>query len=162
MVEFFELPLNTISASHPRRRGFFPSALRVKRGTASLVNPIFQTSIKDVNLLFEILLSGLTFEDGKGSFSVHDEELASLRQTHKLEVICEDVLPRTLAEVRRLTSTLVQGVGHLTREDFERIVLTLVYTAQQMVQSSTVYQREAWAESFISLYKVVKQDLTNR
>ncbi|XP_036441406.1 protein FAM180A-like [Colossoma macropomum] len=153
---------NSISATYQRRRGFFPSAFRVKRGTASLVNPIFQNSIKDVNLLFEILLAGLEFEDELGLFSVHDEELASLRQTHKLEVICDDILPKTLPEVRRLTFALVQGVGALRRKDFERLVLTLVYTAQQMAQASTAHQRDAWAESFISLYNAIKQDLTSQ
>ncbi|XP_017542176.1 protein FAM180A-like [Pygocentrus nattereri] len=153
---------NSISATYHRRRGFFPSALRVKRGTASLVNPIFQNSIKDVNLLFEILLAGLQFEDERGLFSVHDEELASLRQTHKLEVICEDIVPKTLPEVHRLTSALVQGVGALTREDFERLVLTLVYTAQQMAQASTAHQRDAWAGSFTNLYNAIKKDLSSQ
>ncbi|KAI4886723.1 hypothetical protein NFI96_014779 [Prochilodus magdalenae] len=151
---------NSISATYHRRRGLFPSALRVKRGTASLVNPIFQNSLKDVNLLFEILLAGLQFEDEHGLFSLNDEELASLRQTHKLEVICEDVLPKTLPEVRRLTFALVKGASALRREDFERVVLTLVYVAQQMAQASTTHQRDAWAETFTSLYKAIKQDLT--
>ncbi|KAL7878627.1 hypothetical protein AOLI_G00096010 [Acnodon oligacanthus] len=113
-------------------------------------------------MLFEILLAGLQFEDEHGLFSVHDEELASLRQTHKLEVICEDIVPKTLPEVRRLTSALVQAVGGLTREDFERLVLTLVYTAQQMARASTAHQRDAWAESFTSLYKAIKQDLSSQ
>ncbi|XP_072551856.1 protein FAM180A-like [Salminus brasiliensis] len=152
---------NSVGAAYPRRRGFFPSALRVKRGTASLVNPIFQSSVEDASLLFEILLAGLQFEDEHGLLSVHDEELASLRQTHKLKVICEDILPKTLPEVRRLTFALGQGVGALRREDFERTVLTLVYTARQMAQANTAHQRDAWAESFISLYKAIKQDLTS-
>uniref|UniRef100_W5K0H5 Uncharacterized protein n=1 Tax=Astyanax mexicanus TaxID=7994 RepID=W5K0H5_ASTMX len=112
----------------------------------SLVNPVLQNSIEDANLLFEILLTELQFEDERSLLSVQDEELASLRQTHKLKVICEDILPKTLPEVRRLTFALGQGVGAFKKEDFERIVLTLVYAARQM--------------SFISLYKAIKQDLT--
>ncbi|KAG9273065.1 protein FAM180A-like [Astyanax mexicanus] len=147
-----------VRAAYPRRRERWYS--RPAR-TASLVNPVLQNSIEDANLLFEILLTGLQFEDERSLLSVQDEELASLRQTHKLKVICEDILPKTLPEVRRLTFALGQGVGAFKKEDFERIVLTLVYTARQMAQANTGHQRDAWSESFISLYKAIKQDLTS-
>lgn len=125
-----------------------------------MVNPTFQNSIEDVNLLFEILLAGLQFGDEHTLFSVQDEELASLRKTKKLEVICEDILPKTLSDIHRLTSDLSNHMGHLRLEDFERTVLTMVYTAQRLANATTGQQRDLWAESFVSLYRAIKLDLT--
>lgn len=89
-----------------------------------------------------------------------DAELASLRKTQNLEVICVDIIPRKLKDIFRLISDLSNHNGHLHQDDFERTLLTLVYTAQQVVNSTTLYQRDVWAESFVSLYKAIKQDLT--
>ncbi|XP_030646859.1 protein FAM180A-like [Chanos chanos] len=145
-------------AAHHRNQALYPPALRMKRGMA--LKPIFQNSISDVNLLYEILLTGLRFEDEQGRFSVPDPELASLRQTQRLETICKDVLPKNLSSVRRLTSDLSQRGGTLQHDDFEYAVLTLLYTAHQMAKASTLHQRDAWAESFVDLYRAIKTDLT--
>uniref|UniRef100_A0A8C3G5W8 Protein FAM180A n=1 Tax=Cyclopterus lumpus TaxID=8103 RepID=A0A8C3G5W8_CYCLU len=142
---------------------FLPSLIltvKIKRGATSLPRPTFHNSIADVHLLFEILLTGINFE-ASGEFSVQDAELASLRKTRNLEVICEEIIPKKLSDVFRLISGLSHHIGHLHQEDFERTLLTLVYTAQGMVNSSTEHQRRMWAESFVSLYKFIKQDLTD-
>ncbi|KAK2847967.1 hypothetical protein Q7C36_009649 [Tachysurus vachellii] len=152
----------SLCAAHQRYKGLYPSAFRVKRGAAPLVNPVFQKSVSDVNLLFEILLDGPQLEDEDGQFLVWDRELASLRKTHKLEVICENIIPKTVPEVRRLIFALAQGNGVLRREDFERTVLTLVYTANKIAQANTAHQKDVWAECFINLYKAIKHDLTLR
>ncbi|KAM6946102.1 protein FAM180A [Aplochiton taeniatus] len=143
LVVIFYLNIN-ICASQHRNKGLYPSAVRVKRGMASMVNPVFQNSLEDVNLLFE------------------DAELNSLRRTNKLEVICQDVVPKKLTDIRRLTNDLGQHIGQMRNEDFERTVLTMVYAAQQMANSTSNHQREMWAESFVSLYKAIKLDLTEK
>lgn len=51
-------------------------------------------------------------------------------------------------------------MGHLRLEDFERTVLTMVYTAQRLANATTGQQRDLWAESFVSLYRAIKLDLT--
>ncbi|XP_056137760.1 protein FAM180A [Lampris incognitus] len=142
-----------------RNKALFPS-VRVKRGMLTMLNPTFLKAIDDVNLLFEILLSGLQFGDSSRQFSVNDAELASFRKTRKLEVICEEIVPRKLTDIRKLTAHLSNHFGHLHQEDFERTLLTLVYTTQQLVNSTTNHQRDIWAESFVSLFKAIKQDLT--
>ncbi|XP_022605638.1 protein FAM180A-like [Seriola dumerili] len=142
-----------------RTKALFPAASRIKRGVAHGVNPSFHNSFDDVHLLFEILLAGVHF-DANGEFSVKDAELASLRKTRNLEVICEETVPRKLTDIFRLISGLSNRIGRLHQEDFERTLLTLVYIAQQMVNATTEHQRDVWAESFVSLYKAVKQDLT--
>ncbi|XP_039665092.1 LOW QUALITY PROTEIN: protein FAM180A-like [Perca fluviatilis] len=135
------------------------SASRIKRGVASAVNPTFHNSFEDVHLLFEILLDGIHFENS-GEFSMQDAELASLRKKKKLKAICEEIIPRKLTDVWRLISGLSNHIGHLHQDDFERTLLTLVYTAQEMANSTTEHQRDAWTGSFVSLYKAIKQDLT--
>ncbi|KAM9854297.1 protein FAM180A-like [Aulostomus maculatus] len=139
-------------------QALFPAASKLKRG-ASEGDPIFLNSFDDAHLLFEILLAGIHF-DTDGEISVRDAELASLRKTQTLEIICEDIIPRKLSDVLRLISDLSSHLGHLHQDDFERTLLTLVYTTQQMVSSTTKHQRDVWAESFVSLYKAIKQDLT--
>lgn len=91
---------------------------------------------------------------------MQDAELASLRKTRTMEVICEEIIPRKLTDVFRLISGLSNHIGHLHQDDFERTLLTLVYTAQGMANSSTEHQQGLWADSFVSLYKAIKQDLT--
>ncbi|XP_066580695.1 protein FAM180A [Amia ocellicauda] len=146
------------SANHGKNKALYPSALRVKRGTVTLLNPTFQTSLEEVNLLYEILLTGLQMENKYSQFAMKDEELASLRKSKKLEVICQDILPKTITEIRRLTSALSKHLGLLKKDDFERTVLTMVYTAYRLEQSNG-HQRDIWAESFVNLYKAIKEDL---
>lgn len=90
---------------------------------------------------------------------IPDEELASLRQVHKLEVVCDDVLPKRLSDIRRLTVELSRRQRPLTPEDFERTLLTLVYSAQTLAQLSSQQQREAWTEAVVQLFRAVQKDL---
>lgn len=94
-----------------------------------------------------------------GELSVEDAELASLRKTQNLEVICEEIIPRRLPDVVELISNLSDHAGPLHQDDFERTLLTLVYTAQQVADSTDEHQKDVWMESFVSLYKAIKQDL---
>ncbi|XP_068170115.1 protein FAM180A-like [Antennarius striatus] len=137
----------------------FPAANRIKRGATNVDNPNFHTSFNDVHLLFEILLTGAQFESS-GEFSMRDAELASLRRARNLKVICEEIIPRKLTEIVRLNSELSNQISPLHQDDFERTLLTLVYTAQQMVESTNEHQKHLWTESFINLYKAIEQDLT--
>ncbi|XP_034031527.1 protein FAM180A-like isoform X2 [Thalassophryne amazonica] len=141
-----------------RRKVLFPAASRIRRDVASGLNPTFHNSFDDVHLFFEILLAARF--DTSGEFLVKDAELMSLRKTRKLEVICEEIIPRKLTDILRVTSELSHYHCRLDQENFERILLTMIYAAHQMVNSSTEYQRDVWAESFVTLYKVIKQDLT--
>ncbi|XP_067111003.1 protein FAM180A [Osmerus mordax] len=151
--------VSVVAASQHARKALYPSASRVKRGTYSLVNPTFHTSVDDVKLLFEILLAGLQVEGENRRMLIPDAELASLRRVNKLEVICEDILPKSLPEVRRLTSLLSQQRGHLSRQDFERTLLTMVYTAQTRAKAVSAHQKALWNDALLLLFKAIKRDL---
>ncbi|XP_041637119.1 protein FAM180A [Cheilinus undulatus] len=148
-----------LEAAQHHRKALYPSAYRIKRGTYSLINPTFQQSMEDVNLLFEILLAGLQIEDDGHNMWIPDEELASLRSVEKLEVICDDVLPKKLSDIRRLIEELSQRRQRLSPQDFERTVLTLVYSAQTLAKIRDKQQREAWMDSMVQLFKAVQRDL---
>uniref|UniRef100_A0A8C3GBY4 Family with sequence similarity 180 member A n=1 Tax=Cyclopterus lumpus TaxID=8103 RepID=A0A8C3GBY4_CYCLU len=138
----------------------YPSAYRIKRGAYSLIDPTFLHSEEDANLLFEILLAGMQIPGGGHDMQIADEELASLRSVVKLEVICEDVLPKRLSDIRRLTAELARRRRPLSWPDFERTMLTLVYAAQTLARSGSRQQREAWADAVTQLFRVLQKDLT--
>ncbi|XP_062860087.1 protein FAM180A [Trichomycterus rosablanca] len=147
----------SISAALQWRKALYPSAYRIKRGTPALLNPSIQKSVEDANLLYEVLWTGLYEEEGV--LHIADGELASLRRLKPLKVVCEDVLPRTLSDIRRLCHQLEQQRSHLSSEDFERTVLTMVYTVQRLAKSSQGHQRELWGDVLLQLYKSIKKDL---
>lgn len=90
---------------------------------------------------------------------IPDEELASMRSVKKLEVICDDVLPKKLSDIRRLMVELTRQRQSLNLQDFERTVLTLVYTTQKLSQISNQQQREVWTDALIQLFRALQKDL---
>lgn len=102
-------------------------------------------------------MAGIQVEHN-GAFSVNDAELSSLQKKKTLDVICEEIIPRNLTDISRLIVDLSSHVGALHQDDFERTLLTLVYTTQKLV-SSVDDQRKIWAKTFVGLYKAIKKDL---
>lgn len=105
----------------------------------------------------QFLLGELEIDDDL-KITVKDEELASTRKAITFDTLCNDVIPKSITEIRRLSSRLSGYPGMLKKEDFERTVLTMVYTAYRTAQSQG-HQKDSWAESFINLYKLVMHDL---
>lgn len=101
----------------------------------------------------------MQIQDATGIMLIPDEELASLRSVEKLEVICDDVLPKSLSDIRRLTAELAQRRQPLRRQDFERTVLTLVYSAQTLARLTNQQEKEAWTDAVMQLFRVVQKDL---
>ncbi|KFQ26994.1 Protein FAM180A, partial [Merops nubicus] len=135
----------------------FPAAQRVKRSSAAFLNPVLQNSLEDVVLLYEFLLAELDIDKGQ-RISIKDEELASLRKAAEFDIVCNEIIPKSITEIRRLSSRLASYPRMLKKEDFERTVLTMVYTAYRAAQTQG-HQKDSWAESFVSLYKALKHDL---
>lgn len=79
-------------------------------------------------------------------------------KTRNLKVICEEIIPRNHADILQLIYGLSNQNGPL--EHFERTLMTMVYTTQQMVNTTGEHQQGVWEESFVNLYKAIKQDLT--
>lgn len=107
----------------------------------------------------QLLLTGMQIQGEAQGTLIPDMELASLRRVEKLEVICDDVVPKRLSEIRGLTAELARRRQPLSQRDFERTVLTLVYTTQTLARLTGRQQREAWTDSMIQLFKAIQRDL---
>lgn len=101
----------------------------------------------------------MQIEGDERTMLIPDQELASLRSVEKLEVICDDVLPKSLSDIRRLAAELARRRQPLSWQDFERTVLTLVYAAQTLAHISSEQQREAWTDAMVQLFRAVQKDL---
>ncbi|CAN0041565.1 unnamed protein product [Bubo scandiacus] len=139
------------------RAMLFPAAQRVKRTSAAFLSPVLQNSLEDVVLLYEFLLAELDIDKGQ-RISIKDEELASLRKAAEFDIICNEIIPKSITEIHRLSNRLSSYPRVLKKEDFERTVLTMVYTAYRAAQSQG-HQKDVWAKSFVNLYKALKHDL---
>lgn len=107
--------------------------------------------------LYQFLLGELEINKDL-KISVKDKELASMRKAVPFDTICNDVIPKSITDIHRLNARLLGYPGMLKKEDFERIVLTMVYTAYRAAQLQG-HQKDMWAESFVSLYQALKHDL---
>ncbi|XP_068162447.1 protein FAM180A [Antennarius striatus] len=148
-----------LAAAQHDRKGLYPSVYRIKRGTHWLISPTFQRSVGDVSLLFEILLAGMQIHSAGHTMLIPDEELTSLRSVKELEVICEDILPKKLSDIRRLAAKLAERRRPLSWLDFERTVLTLVYSAQTLARVGNQYQRVVWMDIVMKLATAIENDL---
>ncbi|XP_055980041.1 protein FAM180A [Sorex fumeus] len=147
-----------VTATHRWNRAvLFPAAQRPKRASAVPLNPILQTSLEEVELLYEFLLAQLDISPDL-EISIKDEELASLRRAGTFRTVCNDVIPKRIPDIRRLSAALAQRPGILPKEDFERTALTLAYTAYRSALSQG-HQRDVWAQALRSLFQALRHDL---
>ncbi|MEJ1280777.1 solute carrier family 13 (sodium/sulfate symporters) member 4 [Cricetulus griseus] len=139
------------------RAALFPAAHRPKRSLSLPLNPILQTSLEDVELLYELLLAEIDISPDL-KISIKDEELASLRKALNFHSICNNIIPKNIPDIRRLSTSLANYPGILKKEDFERTALTLAYAAYRTALSEG-HQKDIWAQSLISLFQALRHDL---
>ncbi|KAI5947830.1 Protein FAM180A [Manis javanica] len=147
-------------ATVPPRWGramLFPAAHRPKRSSSMPLNPILQSSLEEVELLYEFLLAELEISPDL-KISIKDEELSSLRKAADFRTVCNEVIPKHIPDIRRLSASLSSHPGILKKEDFERTALTLAYTAYRTAQSQG-HQKDIWAQSLLSLFQALRHDL---
>ncbi|XP_007896730.1 protein FAM180A [Callorhinchus milii] len=151
---------NVCATVFPKRnKVLFPSAQRLKRHDRAIpVNTGFHHSEEEMQLLYEFLLGGFNIDDNFHC-SLKDKELASMRAAKKFNTIFNDIIPKNITEIRRLTDRISRNTGELKPEDFERIVLTLVYTSYQALRFQG-HQKDTWVESLVNIFQILKQDLT--
>ncbi|KAM6202946.1 protein FAM180A [Rhynchocyon petersi] len=140
-----------------RRAVLFPAAHRPKRSSSLPLNPILQTSLEEVELLYEFLLAELEISPDL-QISIKDEELLSLRKGADFRSVCNEVIPKRIPDIRRLSASLSSHPGILKKEDFERTVLTLAYTAYRTALAQG-HQKDIWAQALHSLFQALRQDL---
>ncbi|XP_066118466.1 protein FAM180A [Saccopteryx bilineata] len=139
------------------RAVLFPAAHRPKRSSSLPLNPVLQSSLEEVELLYEFLLAELEISPDLW-ISIKDEELASLRKASEFHAVCNHVIPKRIPDIRRLISSLSSRPSILKKEDFERTALTLAYAAYRTALSQG-YQKDVWAQSLLSLFQALRHDL---
>lgn len=147
-----------VTASKWHRAVFFPSAHRVRRSAAEFLDPVLQMSLPEVELLYEILSTGVHISQDD-RLTLRDPELSSLRKATTFDVVCNDVIPKSISEIRRLGDKLSHLPGPLKREDFERTLLTMAYGALKTSQSDNSNQQKFWMESLTKLFIALRRDL---
>ncbi|XP_006990459.2 protein FAM180A [Peromyscus maniculatus bairdii] len=140
-----------------KRATLFPAAHRPKRSLSLPLNPVLQTSLEDVELLYELLLAEIEISPDL-KISIKDEELASLRKALNFHSICNNIIPKHIPDIRRLSANLANHPGILKKEDFERLALTLAYSAYRTALSEG-HQKDIWAQALISLFQALRHDL---
>lgn len=81
-----------------------------------------------------------------------------MRKASDFRTVCNDVIPKRIPDIRRLSASLASHPGVLKKEDFERTALTLAYAAYRTALSQG-HQKDIWAQSLLSLFQALRQDL---
>ncbi|XP_004707957.1 protein FAM180A [Echinops telfairi] len=139
------------------RAVLFPAAHRPKRSTSTPLNPVLQSSLEDVELLYEFLLAELEIGPDL-ELALKDEELLSLRKAANFRAICNGIIPKRIPDIRRLGASLSSCPGVLRKEDFERTVLTMAYVAYRAALAHG-HQKDVWAQALLSLFQALRHDL---
>ncbi|XP_044133842.1 protein FAM180A isoform X1 [Bufo gargarizans] len=137
---------------------FFPSALRVRRSSPEFLDPILQMSLPEVELLYEFLTTGVNI-DKDDRLTLRDPELSSLKKATTFDVVCNDVIPKSISEIQRLGDKLSHISGPLNRADFERTLLTMAYGALKTSQSDNSNQQKFWMQTLTKLFIALRRDL---
>ncbi|XP_034391986.1 protein FAM180B [Cyclopterus lumpus] len=105
------------------------------------------SSFSDANLMFEFLLRGVAM-DRDNNIVMLDEEMASMRQGRAFLSQINDNIPRSLSSMLHMATTLEgQKRGRpMTQNQFDTLVLSMVYSAQQARHQERKKERTAWSE----------------
>ncbi|XP_014849297.1 PREDICTED: protein FAM180B [Poecilia mexicana] len=115
--------------------------------------------LSDANLMFEILLSGVELNKDNNVFLL-DEELASMRKGREFLSQINDGIPRTRTSTELMMKTReAHRKTPLTRDQFENLVLSMVYSALQVGAQRNEEEREAWGGVLIQLANITTYDL---
>ncbi|KAM4554458.1 protein FAM180A [Fundulus diaphanus] len=114
------------------------------------------SSLSDANLMFEFLLFGLEINQDDNVFLL-DEELASMRKGQEFLSRINDGIPKSLRSMELMAQNMEKTP--LTRDQFENLVLSMVYSALQARVQRSREEREAWGGVLLQLANVTTYKL---
>ncbi|XP_061577736.1 protein FAM180A [Cololabis saira] len=124
--------------------------------------PVFQKaalSHSDANLMFEFLLGGVVI-DQYNNVLLLDEEMASMRKGRDFLVQINDDIPKSLSSMTLMLDALeTRQRKPLTQVQFDNLVLSSVYSAQQAAVQESTEEREAWGEMLLRLANITVYEL---
>ncbi|XP_042352213.1 protein FAM180A [Plectropomus leopardus] len=118
------------------------------------------SSVADANLMFEFLLGGLEL-DSDNNIVMLDKEMASMRQGRAFLSQINDNFPKSLSSMVQMV-TILSGERRekpLTQDQFDNLVLSMVYSAQQAKHQEGNLEQEAWGVVLLQLANVTVHEL---
>ncbi|XP_037621940.1 protein FAM180B [Sebastes umbrosus] len=118
------------------------------------------SSISDANLMFEFLLGGVEM-DQDNNIVLLDKEMASMRPGRAFLSQINDNIPRSQRSMVQMVTTLKDQRMRkpLTQDQFDGLVLSMVYSAQQVSHQERREEQEAWSEVLFQLANVTVHEL---
>ncbi|XP_070764204.1 protein FAM180A [Enoplosus armatus] len=129
---------------------------RVLQDVAAGTGP---TSVSDANLMFEFLLGGVEL-DQDNNIVLLDKEMASMKAGRAFLSEINDNIPRSQQSMVQMVIALE---GHrrrpLTQDQFQSLVLSMVYSANQAWHQERQEEQEAWGGVLLQLANVTVHEL---
>lgn len=118
------------------------------------------SSISDANLMFEFLLGGVEM-DQDNNIVLLDKEMASMRPGRAFLSQINDNIPRSQSSMVQMVTTLKDQRRRkpLTQDQFDGLVLSMVYSAQQASHQERREEQEAWSEVLFQLANATVHEL---
>uniref|UniRef100_A0A3B3TPV7 Family with sequence similarity 180 member A n=1 Tax=Poecilia latipinna TaxID=48699 RepID=A0A3B3TPV7_9TELE len=112
-----------------------------------------------IELIHQLLHIGVELNKDNNVFLL-DEELASMRKGREFLSQINDGIPRTRTSTELMMKTReAHRKTPLTRDQFENLVLSMVYSALQVGAQRNKEEREAWGGVLIQLANITTYDL---
>ncbi|CAJ1056591.1 protein FAM180B [Xyrichtys novacula] len=117
------------------------------------------TSASDANLMFEILLGGVEL-DQDNNIILLDKELASMRPGRAFLSQINDNIPRSVSAMMQMVTTF-EGPRErpLTQDQFEKLVLSMVYSAHRTWHQDEGEEQENWGGVLLQLANITVHEL---
>ncbi|KAM9351687.1 protein FAM180A [Symphorus nematophorus] len=117
------------------------------------------SSVSDANLMFEFLLGGVEM-DQDNNIVLLDKELASMRSGRAFLSEINDNIPRSRSSMMQMVTTLQSPrKRQMTQPQFDKLVLSMVYSAHQAWHQEREEEQEAWGGVLLQLANVTIREL---
>ncbi|KAF7224334.1 protein FAM180A [Nothobranchius furzeri] len=133
---------------------------RVLRDAAAGIHPTSETAsaLSDANLMFEFLLGGVATD--QDNIFLLDEEMSSMRKGKEFLSHINDGIPKTPNAMELMVHTLQNHPKkHLTQDQFESLILSMVYSAHQAQVQGSKEKQEAWGGVLLQLANITVFEL---
>ncbi|XP_053478243.1 protein FAM180A [Ictalurus furcatus] len=111
-------------------------------------HPTLITTVRDADLLYEFLLSGLVIDEDN-NVGMRDQEIASMRQGRVFLSLINDDIPKTVPAMEEwmeeLLVMLEEEAQSFNEDHFETLILGIIYSAYQVREKRQESQQQAWA-----------------
>ncbi|XP_017320726.1 protein FAM180A [Ictalurus punctatus] len=107
-------------------------------------HPTLITTVRDADLLYEFLLSGLVIDEDN-NVGMRDQEMASMRQGRVFLSLINDDIPKTVPAMEELLVMLEEEAQSFNEDHFETLILGIIYSAYQVREKRQESQQQAWA-----------------